>query len=607
NNYSGTGFIDDGRRQITEWLYESLLTNKPYDQFVRELITPEPRAAGFIRGIKWRGDVNTSQATEIQFAQSVGQVLLGINMKCASCHDSFIDRWTLDETYNFAAIYATGPLEVHRCDVPAGRFAQPAWLFPELGAVDPSADQPERLRQLAELMTHPDNGRLTRTIVNRIWQRMMGRGIVHPVDAMQTRPWSEDLLDFLAGDFVEHGYDLKHTIELIASSQAYQSEVAAIECPLAADEYLFTGPLARRMTAEQFVDAIHSLGRTWPGPDGGAYRLDGRGQGGQLAAVMRAEERAASRIPLEELVNEQLVRSILNQSVWIWSDAEFSAVAPQTVRHFRVVQNWDNAAHVLALCAADNAATVFINGRQLASQQGFDRMLVMEATHRRQPGVTTIAVRVENEGQEPNPAAFLLSFAGLSEQGELLWVQPASDTWRTSEESPGGWEQPGFADDAWPEAVVIGNAGDEPWKLLDNFNGKKFALQRDWDSLWGSRPVRASLGLQDRLQATLGRPNREQIVTERPSQLTTLEAISLSNGEDLARMLREAAGRLIAQHADASPLDLSIWLYRAALSRRPTDSELDIASQMLGERLTPEGVEDLLWSIIMLPEFQLVR
>ena len=72
-------------------------------------------------------------------------------------------------------------------------------------------------------MTHPQTGRTTRTIVNRLWQRLMGRGIVHPVDAMQTEPWNADLLDYLAADFAEHHYDLKHTLALIASSQAYQS------------------------------------------------------------------------------------------------------------------------------------------------------------------------------------------------------------------------------------------------------------------------------------------------------------------------------------------------------------------------------------------------
>jgi hypothetical protein len=53
-------------------------------------------------------------------------------------------------------------------------------------------------------MTHPENGRLTRTIVNRLWHRLMGQGIVHPTDAMDSQPWSEDLLDFLAVHLADH-------------------------------------------------------------------------------------------------------------------------------------------------------------------------------------------------------------------------------------------------------------------------------------------------------------------------------------------------------------------------------------------------------------------
>ena len=79
-----------GRRQITTWLYRSLAENKPYNQFVRELINPGQESDGFIRGIKWRGRVNASQVREVQFAQNVSQVFLGANLKCASCHDSFI-------------------------------------------------------------------------------------------------------------------------------------------------------------------------------------------------------------------------------------------------------------------------------------------------------------------------------------------------------------------------------------------------------------------------------------------------------------------------------------------------------------------------------------
>ena len=258
NDYAGTGFITKGRKQISQWLYQSLLENKPYDQFVRELITPAPGAEGFIQGIRWRGNVNASQRQEIQFAQNLGQVFLGINLKCASCHDSFIDRWTLEETYALAQVYATEPLDLHRCDKPTGTKAKAAWLFPELGQIKADAAQPERLNQLAKLMTHPDNGRFTRTIVNRLWHQVMGRGIVHPVDAMHTEPWNEDLLDYLAVHLADNKYDLKKTLELICTSQAYQSQTP-VSAKGGGGAFVFRGPMPRRMTAEQFVDSVWQL------------------------------------------------------------------------------------------------------------------------------------------------------------------------------------------------------------------------------------------------------------------------------------------------------------------------------------------------------------
>src|SRR5690606_14077179 len=92
NDYSGTGFITGGRRQISGWLYDALLTNKSFDVMTRELIAPPTDSSrGYIDGIRWRGEVSAGQSVEIQFAQSVAQSFLGINLKCASCHDSFVD------------------------------------------------------------------------------------------------------------------------------------------------------------------------------------------------------------------------------------------------------------------------------------------------------------------------------------------------------------------------------------------------------------------------------------------------------------------------------------------------------------------------------------
>lgn len=398
NDYQGTGYIDGGRKQITDWLYKALHDNKPYDRFVRELVAPSAESEGFVKGIKWRGVVNASQVVELQFAQNVGQVFLGVNLKCASCHDSFIDDWKLTDAYGLAAVIADKPLEIHRCDKPTGATAKPAFPFPELGNIDAAKPKAERLKRLAEILTQPDNGRLTRTVVNRLWQRLMGRGIVHPVDVMSNEPWSADLLDFLAVHLADNGHDLKKTLELIVTSRAYQSASVPLAKEPEAGEYVFRGPLPKRLTAEQFLDAVWRVTDTTP---------------------------KATNLP-----------------------------------------------------------------------KGIDR---------------------------------------------------------------------------------------------------------------GPEPVRAALVVADPLMRSLGRPNREQVVTTRPDDLSTLQALDLSNGRIFAELLDRGAKNLRKRHGDAAPEAVVAEVYRAALSRRPTAKETATALAFLGSPMTDDGLSDLLWAVFLLPEFQFVR
>ena len=246
-----------GGKKITDWLKKSLIENKPYDQFVRELIDPVNGSDGFIKGIVWRGTVNASQVAEMQAAQNVAQVFLGLNIKCASCHDSFINDWTLKQTYALASIFSDGPMDIHRCNKPTGEKASPAFLYPELGNIDPKVSRSERVKQLSGIITSPKNGRLARTAVNRLWAIFLGRGLVEPIDEMDNPSWNQDLLDWLAVDFVEHGYDLKHTINLILASNAYQRPSVALDED--ATEYIFEGPVVRRMSAEQFLDGLDQV------------------------------------------------------------------------------------------------------------------------------------------------------------------------------------------------------------------------------------------------------------------------------------------------------------------------------------------------------------
>ena len=261
NDYTGPGYITGGRFNITNWLYNAIKTNKPYPQFVKELVDPVKESKGFIEGIKWRGEINASQRTEMQAAQNVAQVFLGLNLKCASCHNSFISDWKLTDAYGFANIFADSSLEINRCDKPTGKFIRPQMLWKDLGKIDSMESRKVKMTQLAEIMVKPENGRLYRTIVNRIWKQMLGRGLVEPVDQMDNQPWSQDLLDWMAFDFQKKGGDVKALIYSIATSKTYQTKSVGLKDPndVYLQNYVFRGSLRKRITAEQFSDIVGAI------------------------------------------------------------------------------------------------------------------------------------------------------------------------------------------------------------------------------------------------------------------------------------------------------------------------------------------------------------
>ena len=117
--------------------------------------------------------------------------------------------------------------------------------------------------------------------------------------------------------------------------------------------------------------------------------------------------------------------------------------------------------------------------------------------------------------------------------------------------------------------------------------------------------VRAALVNSDPLMTALGRPNREQVVTSRSSAATTLQALELTNGATLAALLDRGARHLL-QEPPKSSRELIADLYLRAVARKPTTEELRLAEDMVGSPVKKEGVEDLLWAMTMLPEFQLI-
>ncbi|MEO6181839.1 MAG: DUF1549 domain-containing protein, partial [Verrucomicrobiota bacterium] len=548
NDYKGTGYIDGGRKQITKWLYSALATNMPYDQFVAQLVNPTPDSEGFSKGIIWRGTVNASQVPQMQAAQSISQVFMGINMKCASCHDSFVNDWQLSDAYALANIFADEPLEIFQCDKPTGKKAGTKFLYPEFGKIDPAADKPTRLKQLADCMTSPQNGRFSRTLVNRFWGKLMGRALVEPVDDMDQTAWNSNLLDWLAEDFAAHQYDVKHLIAQIITSRTYQ--LPAVNVDEAAREYVFRGPSVRRLSAEQFRDALTAL-------TGIGYAK-------------------ADAVVGEVVTNKNKTYPIIYPN-WIWSskDAENTGKAG-TVYFRKTIQVTGEIRQAVNVLTCDNGFSLFVNGKKVASGNDWTHPELFDLKPFLKQGENVIAIEGINNlpGNLPptadntiagteNPAGllFYLQLRTRESGSEKITEIVSDNSWRASEQKLEGWEKSAFAAEKWMAAVDLGQISMLPWRVE-----KKLISNRLIEGKPGK--IRAALVAADPLMVSLGRPNREQVVTTRPTSATTLQALEITNGETLSDILKRGAANL-SEEAKTNR-ELIDRIFRQALGRKPT-------------------------------------
>ena len=674
NDYKGTGFIDGGRKQISGWLYKSLIENLPYDRFVAQLVNPGKESEGFTKGIIWRGNVNASMLPPMQAAQNVSQVFMGVNLKCASCHDSFINDWALADAYGLAAIYADEPLELVHCDKPTGKQAAVRFLYPEVGGIDAKANKPERLKRLAEILTSRENGRLSRTIVNRLWARLLGRGLVDPLDDMEQPAWSRELLDWLAEDFVAHGYDLKHTVATICSSAAYS--LPTVEGPKEKETFVFRGPLTRRLTAEQFADALSAISGDWnrlPSSlefDFGASGLVGGLQmpkwiwtpeswelGPQRDAIQAARPKldAAQKLLADAdakgadalaaaaaavaAAQQQLTAATAPRApIAMGTDH----VLPESDRHEVIFRKKITLSAVPAeaygAVLASQRFTIQVNGREAKPIQrdGFrnGRIVLIDLQPLLVAGENLIAINVSshtekqvNDVERPkypgatthlNARPGLAFYARCEMPGSKAPMQILSDeTWRTRRNPEGAWNKPANTDATWATAIVL-PPGAEP---IDEGPSLKPITRKDFANLpveLGPQlsaavstaahvgEIRAALLAADPLQVALDRPNREIVIPQRASTATTIQALELTNGATLNARLQKAAAKFAPQAAN-NPAAWLTHFYRHALSRPPSQAEREIATQLLGPTVTPEGLADFLWAIVNQPEFQLIN
>ena len=173
----------------------------------------------------------------------------------------------------------------------------------------------------------------------------------------------------------------------------------------------------------------------------------------------------------------------------------------------------------------------------------------------------------------------------------------SDNSWIADEEKTDGWEKAGFAAEKWTNAVELGAISILPWRMSKSAITSKLAESKPGK-------IRAALVAADPLMIALGRPNREQIVTTRPGAATTLQALEMTNGDTLSEILKRGAKDLAGQTMASRELVQKI--YEQGVGRKPTSTELQTAEELVGKPVKKEGVEDFLWAMTMLPEFQLI-
>ncbi|MCI0681890.1 MAG: DUF1553 domain-containing protein [Gemmataceae bacterium] len=261
-----------GTHVFQKWLRSHIDQNTPLNAVIHEVIT-----AGGSTFANPPANYYRIAKEPTALAETTAQLFFGIRMQCAKCHNHPFERWTQDDYYSFAAFFArvklrkdpvepTTPQKKDGAEYVyvdrAGEVTQPRTsqqMQPKFmgGPIAKVAPGKDRREALAAWMTSAENPFVPRSVVNRIWYHLMGKGIVDPVDDFRdSNPSANDeLLDALAKDFVAKGFDAKHLIRTIMNSRTYQLSAMTNDFNKDDNKY-FSHAVTKLHSAETLFDAL---------------------------------------------------------------------------------------------------------------------------------------------------------------------------------------------------------------------------------------------------------------------------------------------------------------------------------------------------------------
>ena len=588
-NEDGQSYFSEqnGRKSITEWLMSSLMENRPYDQFVATLLNPlqpgEPE--GFLIGVNWRGETSAAVMPWMQASQNTAQAFLGVNFKCNACHDSFVSKWKLKDAYGLAAYFSPEPrLQLYRCDIARDEYAEPSFFYPELARPVPSPSLNDRRATVAAIFTDPRNGRMPRTAVNRIWTRLMGHGIVPNPDEMDGKPWSPALLDWLASDFVAHEYDVKHLIATIMTSRGYQMPAVARKDEAPARNYAFRGPEVRRLTAEQFADAIGTITGEWSISNAPPLNLTKAPATGRAAPAPPAARPPGPRRDSDSPHAGYYVREYRNSS------SQLTRALGRPIR--------DQVTSIRATEATTLQSLELVNGEILTSW-------LMRG-----------ARRMTGQLADDPLSLFNAPVGGRNVQARVFEadVSSASKLWLIISDT--GSNAPERVLPVLVNAEFVGPSGTVPLSSLAPVDASGLRASQGSDATRvplknSSRLVYDIAGrgfTQLRGSVDVDNPRAEVGSTLNPQ----LRFFIFAAEPNMKRLLSPFPGVPLQGPAPVtSPRAVVDHVFWAALGRAPSPAERQVSEAAIANAAAPgqvasDAVADFLWAILMKPEFQLI-
>jgi hypothetical protein len=612
---------------FSRWIAEAFQNNMPFDEFAKAILmasgdTHAVAPANYFEAVPKNQDLTETTA----------QIFMGSRINCAKCHNHPFENWTQNDYYRIGAVFSRVKIDGDMITLEdSGEMRHPTSgeVMQPWGAESSSRGSPpaDRRQWFVDWLTKRGNPFFARVEVNRIWSQLLGRGIVEPVDDFRSSnpPANAPLLDALAKDFEDHGYDRKAIIRTICNSNAYQRSTETNSFN-ADDDTLFSHYRVRRLSAEQLSDAIGYVTQALPRSERVELEL--------------AEQQAALEKRLSDLSGEY--------AVWEADAAKRVAAMPfwtglwYSVGPFPVKKASLGHQTAFAPEEAVDLAASYGDGRAWQAhpewKDGYYIKVPFEAqvgtcyltrtihSHRDETAVVDLErlaplkiwfngkLLCEHENRTPKSLQLELPL----KQGENRLLIKATDSANNRSQilfksrTYGGKvaakpEFPHFVMEYVARAAEPRSPGEQealqsyhrdfdPRVVQSRVRINRLSLRLDY-------ATQRSFPEQSDFLRAFGQPKRESACAcERLSEPTVDQALQLLNGQRVISQMATAVNRYGKQ---AAKIDTFLdELYLAALARYPSDNERATATAYCDKTADrKEAVRDLVWAIVNTQEF----